>query len=123
MIDDEVAELMARSGGRTTSRSLRKRLGAARSLVKKKMSEEALIAAAAWRRVGARRIERDVLPGARLPHDTHQDLHESVRLARRLARLGVDDVALCAHFYPIPATELFDQLLERGRVHTSPTIT
>jgi hypothetical protein len=49
------------------------------------------------------------------PHDTAEDLRATAKLCRQLGRLGVDDVA-CAFFFPIPSTELYDQLMARGRV-------
>jgi radical SAM superfamily enzyme YgiQ (UPF0313 family) len=49
------------------------------------------------------------------PHDTKEDLQETVRLVRRLALAGIDDSAV-GFFFPIPNTELYYQLLASGRI-------
>jgi hypothetical protein len=48
------------------------------------------------------------------PHDTAEDLRATTRLVRTFGRMGVDDIA-CAFFFPIPATELYDYLVQKGR--------
>jgi radical SAM superfamily enzyme YgiQ (UPF0313 family) len=116
VIDDEVASLMARSGGRHVAFAPESGSARTRELVHKRMSEDALVAAATASVRAGLNVTFFLVLG--FPHDTAADLDESSRLARRLAKVGVDDVAL-AHFYPIPATELFNQLLARGRVDLS----
>ena len=49
------------------------------------------------------------------PHDTKEDLDETVKLVRELARMGVTDICVPV-FYPIPSTELYDNLIESGRI-------
>ena len=49
------------------------------------------------------------------PHDTEEDVRETIALVRRFAKLGVDDIA-CAFFFPIPGTELYRYLVDKGRL-------
>jgi radical SAM superfamily enzyme YgiQ (UPF0313 family) len=49
------------------------------------------------------------------PHDTEEDLLETERVIRRLARRGVADIAV-NFFFPIPSTELFSALETKGRI-------
>ena len=49
------------------------------------------------------------------PHDTREDIGGTVRLARRLARDGIDDINM-SFFFPIPNTELYHDLVKKGRV-------
>jgi radical SAM superfamily enzyme YgiQ (UPF0313 family) len=107
---------MARSGGRHVAFAPESGSARTRELVHKKMSEDALVAAATASVRAGLNVTFFLVLG--FPHDMREDLEESARLSRRLARVGVDDVAL-AHFYPIPATELFNALLARGRVDLS----
>lgn len=113
VIDDEVATLMARSGGRHVAFAPESGSARTRDLVQKRMTEDALLAAATASVKAGLNVTFFLVLG--FPHDTRADLRESVRIAHRLAKVGVDDVAL-AHYYPIPATELFQDLLARGRV-------
>ena len=49
------------------------------------------------------------------PHDNPDDLRDTKKMVRRLARLGIDDIAV-GFFFPIPNTELYYQLLASGRI-------
>ena len=49
------------------------------------------------------------------PHDTAEDLRETIKLARQLAMVGIDDIAV-GFFFPIPNTQLYRELLQRGRI-------
>jgi radical SAM superfamily enzyme YgiQ (UPF0313 family) len=115
VVDDEVAELLARSGGRSLCFAPESGSERTRQLIKKKMKTESLM-----RAVGAAmkaRLNLSILLVIGFPHDTAEDLRDTVRLCRKLGWMGVDDIA-CAFFFPIPATELHRQLVERGRVGT-----
>ena len=49
------------------------------------------------------------------PDDTWDDINESARLARRLARIGIDDVAT-GFYFPIPNTEISPDPLAEWRI-------
>ena len=87
-IDDEVAPLLRQSGGRHIA--FAPESGSERTrLIKKKMTTRALLGSVrASVRAGLNVTAVFVLG---FPHDTRDDLRQTVRLARRLAREGVDD--------------------------------
>jgi radical SAM superfamily enzyme YgiQ (UPF0313 family) len=118
-IDDEVAQLMVRSGG--TSLTFAPESGSARTreLIGKRMTEESLVQAVRASVAAGLNVSAFFVVG--FPHDTQGDLWQSVRLAVKLAWLGVNDLALSV-FFPIPGTPLYDELLTDGRVHESDSL-
>lgn len=113
VVDAEVADLLARSGGRSLSFAPESGSERTRQLIKKKMKTESLMRAV--RAATDAGLNLSILLVIGFPHDTAEDLRETVRLVRVLGRLGVDDIA-CAFFFPIPATALYEELAARGRV-------
>jgi radical SAM superfamily enzyme YgiQ (UPF0313 family) len=113
VVDDEVAALLHRSGGRSLCYAPESGSERTRQLIKKKMKTEKLLGAV--EAAVAHRLNLSTLLVLGFPHDTAEDLRETVRLVRRLARMGVEDIA-CAFFFPIPATELYDYLIAQGRI-------
>ncbi len=116
VIDDEVAELLARSGGRSLAFAPESGSETTRQKIKKRMTEEGLLGAV---RASVRHgLNLTVFVVIGFPHDTEADLRETLKLARKLARLGVDDLAI-GFFFPIPSTELYDSLVAKGRITLS----
>jgi radical SAM superfamily enzyme YgiQ (UPF0313 family) len=113
VVDAEVADLLARSGGRSLSFAPESGSEHTRQLIKKKMKAESLMRAVCAATDAG--LNLSVLLVIGFPHDTASDLRETVRLVRKLGRLGVDDIA-CAFFFPIPATALYEELAARGRI-------
>ncbi|MBK7976034.1 MAG: B12-binding domain-containing radical SAM protein [Deltaproteobacteria bacterium] len=108
VIDDEVAGLLAASGGRSLAFAPESGSAETRAKVKKRMTEEGLLDAV---RASVRHgLNLTVFVVIGFPHDTAADLAETLRLAKVLAKLGVDDLAI-GFFFPIPSTELYDQLV------------
>ncbi len=111
VIDDEVAELLYRTGGRSLAYAPESGSERTRKLIKKKMKTESLL----------RAVEASVRHKLNItcffvlafPHDTPADLKETRKLVRKLALMGIDDIAI-GFFFPIPNTELYYQLVERG---------
>jgi len=116
VIDEEVADLLARTGGKSLAFAPESGSGRTRKLIGKQMTEEALMKA----------VRASVRKGLNItcffvigfPHDTWEDLKETFRLVRKLAVAGIDDVAV-GFFFPIPGTRLYDELLEKGRIEPS----
>ncbi len=116
VIDDEVAGLLAASGGRSLAFAPESGSSTTRAKVKKRMTEEGLLDAV---RASVRHgLNLTVFVVIGFPHDTAADLAETLRLAKVLAKLGVDDLAI-GFFFPIPSTELFDQLVDWGRIQVT----
>lgn len=113
VIDDEVAELLERTGG--TSLTFAPESGSARirALIKKNMTEEDLMRAVRLCTARGLNVSNFLVLG--FPQDTREDLNQTVRLAVRLAAAGVNDIALSL-FFPIPNTELYDELVKMGRI-------
>ena len=112
-IDDEVAPLLYQSGGRHLAFAPESGSERTRALIKKKMTTPALLASV---RASVRhKLNVTAFFVLGFPHDTRADLRGSVRLARRLAREGIDDVNM-SFFFPIPNTELYRSLVARGRI-------
>ncbi len=113
IMDDEVCQLLYESGCRTLYFAPESGSDRTRKLIKKKMKREALMSA----------VESTVKAGITLgiflvigfPHDRREDLDETVKLVRELARMGVTDICVPV-FYPIPASELYDDLIASGRI-------
>jgi radical SAM superfamily enzyme YgiQ (UPF0313 family) len=116
VVDDEVAELLRRSGGRGLAFAPESGSERTRKLIKKQMKTGSLLAA-----VGAsvrHGLNVSVFLVIGFPHDTAADLRQTARLVRKLALLGIDDIAI-GFFFPIPNTELFAELVVRGRIQLS----
>ena len=113
VIDDEVAELLHRSGGRSLAFAPESGSAATRKRIRKRMTEEGLLDAV---RASVRhRLNVTAFLVLGFPDDSEEDLRATRRLAARLAREGIDDVAI-GFFFPIPNTHLFRQLVEEGRI-------
>ncbi len=113
VVDDEVAEWLHKTNGRSLNFAPESGSAETRKRIKKMLKEESLIravkAAAKWK------LNASAFFVMGFPEDTTKDLRETVRLARKLAWLGITDMAY-GYFFPIPNTELFRQLEKEGRV-------
>jgi len=116
VVDDEVAALLLRSGGRSLNFAPESGSEEVRRKVSKQMSEKSLFGA----------VEAAVKHGLNtsvffvlgFPGDRVADFKETVRWARRLARLGVEDLAV-GFYFPIPGTRFYRELQGRGKVELS----
>jgi len=113
VIDDEVASLLLRTGGRALAFAPESGSERTRALIKKKMKTQSLLDAVAASVRNKLNITAFIVIG--FPHDVKSDLKETAKLVRRLAVMGIDDVAI-GFFFPIPNTELYYQLKDRGIV-------
>ncbi len=113
VIDEEVADLLRRSGGRHLAFAPESGSEETRKLIKKKMTTEGLMSAVDASCGQGLNITLFVVIG--FPHDRPEHLKDTAAMARRAAAKGVDDVAI-GFFFPIPNTQLYDELRERGRV-------
>jgi radical SAM superfamily enzyme YgiQ (UPF0313 family) len=113
VIDNEVASLLHRTGGRALAFAPESGSERTRKLIKKRMKTQSLLDAVEHSVRNKLNITAFIVIG--FPHDVKEDLKETAKLVRRLAVMGIDDVAI-GFFFPIPNTELYDQLVERGVV-------
>lgn len=113
VIDEEVARLLVRSGCRSLNFAPESGSERTRKHMKKMLTDERLF----------RAIHASVKAGLNVgcffvlayPTDEKQDMQDTVRLARRLGRAGVDDVS-AGFFFPLPSTEITRQLEQEGKV-------
>ncbi|MCC6672874.1 MAG: B12-binding domain-containing radical SAM protein [Planctomycetes bacterium] len=113
VIDDEVAGWLAKTNGRSLNYAPESGSAESRKRIKKMLKEESLIRAV--KAAARHRLNVSAFFVMGFPHDTTKDLRETVRLARKLAFLGVTDMAY-GFFFPIPNTELYRELEAAGRV-------
>lgn len=116
VIDAETAELMRGAGCASITFAAESGSERTRRLVGKRLDEASLMRAVRAAIQAGMNVSCFFVVG--FPHDTRTDLNASVRLAIRLARVGVNDIALSA-FFPIPNTPLFNELLSSGRLEIS----
>ncbi len=113
VFDDEVVDLLARAGCRVLSFAPESGDRDVLRDVKKQVDLDALVEAA--RRVVRRGLKLSCFFVIGFPSDSEASLERTARFARRLAVLGVHDVAV-AKFTPYPGSELFGKLLASGEV-------
>jgi radical SAM superfamily enzyme YgiQ (UPF0313 family) len=113
VIDDEVAYWLDRTNGRSLNYAPESGSVETRKRIKKQLKEESLIRAV---KAGVKhKLNISAFFVAGFPEDTAADLKQTVRLARKLAWLGITDMAF-GFFFPIPNTELYWQLKKDGRI-------
>lgn len=113
VIDEEVARLLVRSGCRSLNFAPESGSERTRKHMKKMLTDERLF----------RAVNASVKAGLNVgcffvlayPTDEPEDMRDTVRLARRLGRAGVDDVS-AGFFFPLPSTEITRQLEKEGKV-------
>ncbi len=113
VIDDEVAMWLAKVNGKSLNYAPESGSEATRKRIKKQMKEESLIRAV--KAAAKYRLNVSAFFVAGFPEDTAADLKQTVRLARKLAFLGITDMAF-GFFFPIPNTQLYHELREKGRI-------
>jgi radical SAM superfamily enzyme YgiQ (UPF0313 family) len=113
LMDDEVCELLYKSGCVTLYFAPESGSEETRKLIKKKMKYDSLMNAVdATRRAN---ITLGIFLVIGFPHDRVENLRDTVRMVRDLARRGVEDICVPL-FFPIPATELYNYLVKTGRL-------
>jgi anaerobic magnesium-protoporphyrin IX monomethyl ester cyclase len=116
VVDDEVASLLAQSGGWSLNFAPESGSEEVRKKVAKQMTEKSLFSAVdAAVKHG---LNTSVFFVLGFPGDQVQNFRDTAAWARRLARAGVDDVAV-GFYFPIPGTKFYRQLEAEGRVTLS----
>jgi radical SAM superfamily enzyme YgiQ (UPF0313 family) len=113
VVDDEVAGLLSRSGSMQLNFAPESGSEAVRKKISKQMTEESLFNAV--KAAVGQGINVTCFFVLAFPGDEVDDYRETVRWARRLAKLGVDDIAV-GFFFPIPGTSFFEELEQGGHI-------
>ena len=118
--DAEVVGLMVRSGCPYLSFAPESGSAAVRKRIKKGLREDRFYEAVRVAVAGGLHVTCFFIAG--MPFDTHETLHDTLRMVRILAHMGVEDIS-CHFFYPSPGTELFRELEAKGQVvHSDATL-
>lgn len=113
VIDEEVTALLKRSGCHMITFAPESGSERTRKLIGKRMTEESLMKAVRAAVRSKLSVTNFFVVG--FPHDTKKDLRQSVKLALRLGFGGAHDIALSI-FFPIPGSQLYDELVQSGRI-------
>lgn len=116
VIDDEVAMWLRKTNGVSLNYAPESGSQETRKRIKKMMKDESLFRAV--KAAVRHRLNVSAFFVAGFPDDTVGDLRQTVKLARKLAFLGITDMAF-GFFFPIPNTKLYDELVESGRIELS----
>ncbi|MBH55067.1 MAG: cobalamin B12-binding protein [Opitutaceae bacterium] len=114
VIDEEVAELLVRSGCKSLNFAPESGSERTRKHMKKMLTDEKLF----------RAVHASVKAGLNVgaffvlayPTDEIEDMKATVKLAARLGRAGIDDVS-AGFFFPLPSTEITSQLESEGKIN------
>ena len=112
-IDAAVAELLYRSGCHNLDYAPESGAPSVLRRIKKRVDLDRMVRSI--RDAVAAGLEVKVNFIIAFPDETLGEIRQTIRLAARLARLGVEAVGLFA-FCPYPGSELFDDLLARGKI-------
>lgn len=113
VVDHEVASLLAQSGGWSLNFAPESGSDEVRKKVHKQMKEESLFNAVDA--AVAHKLNTSVFFVLGFPGDQVKDFRATMRWAARLAKAGVDDVAV-GFFFPIPGTQFYRELVAAGRL-------
>jgi anaerobic magnesium-protoporphyrin IX monomethyl ester cyclase len=111
--DDEVAELLYRSGLRNFAFAPESGSDEVRELIKKRVDLTKMFAAIRSCLKWPMTVGCYIVIG--FPEDSEQSLRETLKLVRRLAVAGVHDVTI-SKFTPYPGSAHFARLLDEGKV-------
>ena len=112
VVDDEVAALLHASGGLSLNFAPESGSEAVRAKVAKQMTEKSLFNAV--HSAVKQKLNTSVFFVLGFPGDQVADFKETLKWARRLARAGVEDLAV-GFYFPIPGTRFYKELQSRGK--------
>ncbi len=113
VFDAEVADLLYRSGCRALAFAPESGSPAILKVVKKQVNLDHMLVS--MRAAVQRGLKLSCFIVIGFPDDTPATLHQTLRLIRRMAVLGVYDVAV-SKFVPYPGSELFRRLQREGKI-------
>ncbi len=115
VFDEEVARRLFESGCRSVNFAPESGSERTRKHMKKMLTDEKLFRAVNAATKAGLNVGCFLVLG--YPTDEAQDMQATVRMIRRLARAGVDDVS-AGFFFPLPNTEITRELEKEGRIKT-----
>lgn len=112
-IDAEVADLLRRTGMICMSYAPESGSEETRRLIKKKLKRERLVESLRAAVGAGLNVSCFFVVG--FPHDTREQIAETLPLMDELADAGATDVS-CAFYMALPGTELFESLYDSGKI-------
>ncbi|NVJ91205.1 MAG: cobalamin B12-binding domain-containing protein [Methylocystaceae bacterium] len=112
-IDDEVSQLLYKSGCRNLSYSPESGSPTVLARIKKKIKTEAMLTSLRSTVNAGMNIKLNIMFG--FPGETYKEIRESFKFICQMAWAGGHDLSIWA-FSPYPGSELFDQLYKEGKI-------
>lgn len=112
-IDQEVADLLARSGMKSMAYAPESGSEETRRLVQKKVNAKSLMDSIKAAEKSGLNVSAFFVIG--FPHDRHKNLKEGISFVRNVAREGVADISV-GYYMALPGTELFQSLYADGKI-------
>lgn len=112
-IDDEVCAMLAATGCKNMAYAPESGSETIRQAIQKRVKIDRLLASI--QSALKHKLSLSCFFVIGLPQDTSETLHETLKLVRRLAWMGVQDVGV-AKFVPYPGSQMFTQLMKAGRI-------
>jgi len=113
-VDDDVAELMRRTGMVSMSYAPESGSERTRKLIKKKMKTENLVSSVKSAIKTDLNVAIFIVIG--FPHETRREMGENIPFVKLMKTLGVTDVVV--NFYTaLPGTEIFNSLYDAGQIN------
>jgi hypothetical protein len=113
VFDEEVADLLYRSGCRSLAFAPESGSPEMLKIVKKQVNLDKMLVSMKAAVKRGLKLSCFILIG--FPDDTKETIHQSLKLIRKMAMLGVHDVAV-SKFVPYPGSELFKRLQHEGKI-------
>ena len=117
-IDEEVAELLRRTGMINMAYAPESGSAETRELVKKRMNEDRLFESIRAAVVSELNVSVFIVVG--FPHDTEAQLRENLPFLDKLAEIGITDIAI-AFYMALPGTQIFNSLYDSGKIKIDET--
>jgi radical SAM superfamily enzyme YgiQ (UPF0313 family) len=117
-IDEEVAELLRKTGMINMAYAPESGSAETRELVKKRMSEGRLFESIRAAVKSDLNVSVFIVVG--FPHDTEDHLRANLPFLDKLAEIGITDIAI-AFYMALPGTEIFNSLYDSGKIKIDET--
>jgi hypothetical protein len=113
VIDDEVADWLAKSGMKTMAYAPEAGSQKTRKLIHKRVRSDRMIESVQSAKKSNLSLTAFFVIG--FPHDTHSDLVDGLPFIRDLAKSGMNDISV-GYYMALPGTQLFHQLYRKGQL-------
>jgi anaerobic magnesium-protoporphyrin IX monomethyl ester cyclase len=117
-IDDEVAQLLKRTGMISMAYAPESGSEETRKLIKKKMKTDRMLSS--MRSAVAADLNVMVFMVIGFPHDTEDQIRENLDFFKTIAEVGINDAAV-GFYMALPGTQIFESLYDSGKINLDRT--